>query len=630
MSKKTVYAGFKKVSEDQHKVVMRHSDGHEVHVAKSALSPKMRGQLAEIPMHMEDTNPAGSRAVKDNKGQVKMAGGGGVSMAQQRQSLVDAANGTKTTKPGDSTPQPYADKPAKLSPTAMKGETAAPKQDPEARRAKEDAESIPIDFHKMADGGEVNIGAGGLSGDAPSEIPLGLQKPTNPAEQSLAAQQQAFQSSPDQALFGTNAPMVAEAVAPTPANIAASTPGAQAQQAAMVTAQQKSVDGVPPSNMQGPNPSNDPYGLNTTYNATIQGINEQKAGIGAEAKALGAQGVRDAASLQEGQQKLQALGDQFQTYTTELAKHDQELLKTIQEGKIDPTRYLGSQSTVQRISTGIGLILGGMGAGLTGGPNLAAQMLQQNIDRDIDAQKTNLGKQVTLYSANLSRMQNAREALSATRAQMMDMASMKLKASAATAQDPLAKARALKAAGELDQQTAAMRGSQAMRMTMLSGVRSGQVGPDQAVQFLIPADQRPAATKELQEAQEAVKARSNALNAFDQVAKAATVGQGMMHPFDNPRQIAALTAPITAQLSKATAGRFTEQDAGMLATLWPRRGESPETQAIKRAQMMKLINEKMNYPVLKAWNLDPGHWGTGSAEGSGGGIQESAPVQRKR
>jgi hypothetical protein len=663
------YAGFKKISEDKDKVILRHPEGHEVHVAKRALSAKLRGELAEIPMaapkqnapnqklaESKKTAPASPQAVSANRGKMAaapamMSDGGMTGMPSnphhgwtqaEKAAFGQGAAGVAPAPvvvPGQSAPvldNPYENKPTKLPADVYQSQPQAPAPD---LMNEDTSQDIPVDFHggaamakggkvqHMDDGGQVQDTSVNLNPQAPPEVPAELAPPQQGAQQSLASEQAAYQNDPGQQPYGTQDAAIAQATAPTPGNIAASTPGAQAQQAAQVTAQTKSVNGVPPANSQGANPQQDPYGLRTTYDATIQGINEQKAGLAGEARATGAQGIRDTASLGHAQQNLQSLGDQYQTYTTELAKHDQDLLSKIEGGTIDPNHYMGSMSTGKHISTAIGLILGGMGAGLTGGPNLAATMLQSNIDRDIDAQKANIGKNVTLYSANLARMQNAREALSATRAQMMDMASLKLKQSAAQSQDPMAKARALQAAGQIDQQTAGIRGQQAMRMTMLGGVQQGTVPPDQAVQFLIPADQRPQATKELAEAQEAVKARSNAMGAFDQVAKLATVGGLLSSPFDNPRQIHALVGPITASLSKATAGRFTEQDAGMLQSLWPVRGEGLDVQQTKRAAMLRLINEKMNYPTLKAWNLDPGHWGQAQGGGTGQAPIREMPPQ---
>lgn len=65
-------------------------------------------------------------------------------------------------------------------------------------------------------------------------------------------------------------------------------------------------------------------------------------------------------------------------------------LRQLQEFKakatINPNQYIQNMGTGQKTLTALGLVLSGMGAGLTGQPNMAQEMLQKNIDRDIAAQ----------------------------------------------------------------------------------------------------------------------------------------------------------------------------------------------------------------------------------------------------
>jgi hypothetical protein len=55
-----------------------------------------------------------------------------------------------------------------------------------------------------------------------------------------------------------------------------------------------------------------------------------------------------------------------------------------------------ARASASKAMAGIGMILSGIGAGLTHGPNLAAQFITKQIDQDIDAQKANLGKKENL------------------------------------------------------------------------------------------------------------------------------------------------------------------------------------------------------------------------------------------
>ncbi len=54
---------------------------------------------------------------------------------------------------------------------------------------------------------------------------------------------------------------------------------------------------------------------------------------------------------------------------------------------VDPQRYLTNLGVSGRTLASLGVALSGLGAGLTGQPNMAMEILQKNIDRDIDSQK---------------------------------------------------------------------------------------------------------------------------------------------------------------------------------------------------------------------------------------------------
>lgn len=56
--------------------------------------------------------------------------------------------------------------------------------------------------------------------------------------------------------------------------------------------------------------------------------------------------------------------------------------------KVDPNRILSNQSASEKVMFTIGAVLGGIGAALTHGPNMAVEALNRAVDQDIDAQKT--------------------------------------------------------------------------------------------------------------------------------------------------------------------------------------------------------------------------------------------------
>jgi hypothetical protein len=84
----------------------------------------------------------------------------------------------------------------------------------------------------------------------------------------------------------------------------------------------------------------------------------------------------------------------------ELRHHKEKMMASMEQAnadaialsqkKVDPGNLWANMDTGQRVVALLGLMMGGFSAGVTGGKNEAMEALQRAIDRDIDAQKTNL------------------------------------------------------------------------------------------------------------------------------------------------------------------------------------------------------------------------------------------------
>jgi hypothetical protein len=94
-------------------------------------------------------------------------------------------------------------------------------------------------------------------------------------------------------------------------------------------------------------------------------------------------------------------------------------LDTVREdaanAKIDPELFWKDHS---KIMAGIGMVLSGIGSGLTGQPNLASQYIDSSINRNIEAQKATMQQGNNLYGWELQRYGDARQAETATRAML--------------------------------------------------------------------------------------------------------------------------------------------------------------------------------------------------------------------
>lgn len=181
---------------------------------------------------------------------------------------------------------------------------------------------------------------------------------------------------------------------------------------------------------------------------------------------------------------MQALQDADKKYNETIARIDAEqaaLQKSIMDQKIDPNRVWNSASTGSKVSAAIGMILGGLGSGLTGQPNAAIAMLDKIVSQDIDAQKAELGKKQTLYSQNVQKYQNLNQAYTATKLQVASQIQAQLQVAAAKAATPLAKAQAQQAMIAIDAQILANKQALAQQVAsqqLLDFARKGGDTPE--------------------------------------------------------------------------------------------------------------------------------------------------------
>lgn len=204
-------------------------------------------------------------------------------------------------------------------------------------------------------------------------------------------------------------------------------------------------------------------------NADIRaGVTEQRTGLDAEAavkqeQAVASVNAMDAAQKQvqanalEAKQRQVAAQEQVQAM---MAKHQSAVdeMKNINT-TVDPGRYWASRSVPQRLLGIAGLVVGAFGAGRDG-INKAAVMMQQAIDRDLEAQKIQYqlalqkgragveGAQ-TAYAMAMQNFGNEVAAGKAAEASLWALAENELKKIAAGAMGPQAKAQAEQAAGAM-------------------------------------------------------------------------------------------------------------------------------------------------------------------------------------
>lgn len=156
------------------------------------------------------------------------------------------------------------------------------------------------------------------------------------------------------------------------------------------------------------------------------------------------QTLDQAAQYQRTANQIQAkAAEQEYELDTRIAEMDSQIA---QMDKIDPNRFWNSKSTGDKLTVGLGLLIAGVGAGLTGGPNSVIDMIEKAIDRDVAAQKVDLETALAKKKFAFEKMQ------------------MELKRRAAATPDPLKQVQLMNAYQQFEQnkmKTAEMQRDQA-------------------------------------------------------------------------------------------------------------------------------------------------------------------------
>lgn len=164
-----------------------------------------------------------------------------------------------------------------------------------------------------------------------------------------------------------------------------------------------------------------------------QSLDDQISGASQVAKAqVNLAGETQKLEQENAKQQIQAKEDYLKAQAPLLAK-EAELNNWLEAHPENAKRYVDNMSTGGKIRTALGLILGGIGSGMTHGPNVAFQYLQKQIDNDLEEQKSNIGTKKGLLAHNMQQMGNIRDAYTMTKIQNNEIMSSYLKSAAAKA-----------------------------------------------------------------------------------------------------------------------------------------------------------------------------------------------------
>lgn len=453
--------GFNKVSADATHTTMRNGQGHEIKIAHKALSKEMREQLEKLPQVPKEAQGKQPKAkAAESVEPQALAKGGQVKDLEDLDQEPQSAAGQSMS--GDA---PITINIGAPSPSA--GPTPVPSEAPMAQDSNEPSIGTKLKHALVPKGLHGVVDAIGSRMDQ-------LNDPAFRAQMEEADRQRRIADGYEVPQQRT--PAQDAQPHPTPMDMQA---GAQA---APMPAQAPGAAPVDPN-----------AGQSAIERTMLGGIGKQSAGIQQEAKALAQQGQAEAAIAQEQQALSQQRIDEFQEINTNLNNERQAFMQDIADQKIDANRFFQSKNTAGKISTVLGLIIGGLG-----GSDAPIKMLQQSIDKDIEAQKAELGKKENLLSANMKQFNNMRDAMEMTRVMQNDLVVAKLKEAAAKAATPLAQAAAMQKIGKLEADNAAAVEKISARHALQ---RATQQGSEQALMSAITraSSVDPESTKGLQE-----------------------------------------------------------------------------------------------------------------------------------
>ncbi len=438
--------GFKKVSKDGDKTILRHPSGHEMAINHSILSPKMRGEIEALPQHEEKLAEGGEAEPSDLVKSITTSG-------QAANYKTDKYVPSPSSKPFPAPSNPLNVTHEKAEQTSesykeMKAEGGEIKKYAEGEVVKDNgpeaADKRILDQNesraekeiadKSAEADKSQKAVSEESKNLPQDILEQVNSQPSP-EQYSAPQpydhaKDMLQAHSD-AMDAHNTAMQLYAKAQgqpqqsQDTNITAgATPGAD----------QTAVGGQPVA--QPVQPSQPDQSQQPQQAGPPAVPSPATPGVGTYDKLAG-----------EAQQQITGLQDYVASQKT---KND-SLMQSIMQDKIDPNKLYSNMSTGSKIVNAIGLILGGLGAGATGGRNLAVDAMNHVIERDVEAQKANVGNQMNLYRANLEATHNEVEARNLTVNQLLSAAQGQLNKAGMQTQNQLVQSNILKNNEEINQ-----------------------------------------------------------------------------------------------------------------------------------------------------------------------------------
>lgn len=592
--------GFQRISKEGNITKLRHPSGHDMSINHSILSPKMRGEIEALPQINKNKSPdSQSKPHFDDGGEVKNH-----SIVDDVIKMGKEAFSAPTPKP---TPNPVLEdkysKIRKQNNSNMSGETSpvgqkyyaeGTKDEPVRHEVQGEEINVPVSRLEAQYGAEEDAVNKELDADPKVQLEDQANGITTPVESQPVSEQgpdtegpadpaQSMLNAHNSAMDSHNLAMKLFAAAqPQPQNqsVQPAAPAQVPQQAQPpASTQQPAAPTQTPDQSQQVAPDNqqpiEQKPVDNSYQGEIDQAN---------------QGVQD-----------------LKSYIDKQEASNEKLGQAVLAGKVDPNHLYKNMSTGGKIASVIGLILGGIGAGATGGKNYAVDAMQKAIDNDVDAQKANQSNQMNLYKMNLEATHNEVEARSLTVNQLASAAQAQIAKRAADTTNQNAQLQAQEAIQKI-QQLKMENAQTAYKYKLMQslgdstniapgGIDSDKFNKLQMAGVISPGDVS-TANKEAKEYQEKVELQKNMEDSAKHLEK--QIGAGIFTPGD--RQSA--TQAFAGRIAKLAEGRFNLQESELQAkALLPQPGDLHSTLKNKEARRKQFFDSMAPTPTLDRYRL---------------------------
>lgn len=569
---------FKKVHSDGETTLLKHPDGHELRIVHNRVSPKFRGQMASPKMMAEGGDPADENYYVSNK-----------------------------------------EAPFKFLPDVTEPDLSQANMDKDTERMMNP--NLPSNFDQRVEGEEqrlaVNAGVpGAVMGPNTGTQPVPkeqLNQFKDRAETDVAAEhlkdkqrvEDQAQLSYEKQKSDIDAQNAIRRKSGLPLLNSPDMPQGMQQYSPESSVGIRQA-GYSPQQMPQEqfNPSD--YGYGQELSTYQKGAGQYLQGLQQQQQAESQAGADKSQALMQNIDAQRQMQTDFENHVKSINSERDSIIHDLQNQHINPNNFWENKSLPGKLTSAIGLILGGMGS--NGGPNQALSFMEKQIDNDIMAQKLNISNKESLLNANRAKFQDEKSAVDMTRVMKNDQIAHQMELAAANATDPGAKARLNEAAGQFKMQSASIVQQMSMRGAMLKGMQNPNLDPAQKIRQMVMTgmlkpEQEQHAIKELTDVQNVQNAAGDIMNAFHAANKENTVAGRVSHLGSEPASVGVLENMLLP-LIKDKEGKVNEFDFATTRKFIPKPGDGPYKVAAKEAGLKQWLTQKASHPMLHGLGIE--------------------------